>query len=85
MLGDYIDGTGIIGRTREDVEADLGPPAHESWSKVMPYPGWVIGTYDGFEAGTPFGLVVQFDGDSTAVGFFTPFRQDGRFERRTVR
>jgi len=87
MLGDFLDKVGVIGRTRKDIEADLGPPNHESWGKSMPYPGWVVGVYDptGFDSGTGIGFVVQFDGNHRAVGFWTPFRQEGQFTRKVAR
>lgn len=84
MLGDYLDRVGIVDRDRKAIEADLGPPRDGPWNDRLPFPAYVVGTYDptGFDGGTAIGLLIEYDQDSRAVGYFTPFRSDGTFKKR---
>lgn len=83
MLGDWLDRNPPLGRERAEIEAELGPPDRDSWNQRMPFPAYVVGTYDptGFDSGTTVGLVIQYDGRGRVSGFWTPFVRGGTLSR----
>jgi len=58
--------------TREEVEALLGPPDHETWSGPYPYPGWEVGRPDDAGSSDSTGLMVEFDADGRVTNVHTP-------------
>jgi hypothetical protein len=70
MLDDLIAGDLLVGRSRADVAAILGPPDEEDWSPTYPFPGWDLGVPPGWEDST--GLMVEFDDKGIAINVYAP-------------
>ena len=75
MIGDLLRRYRLVGMTRAEVVALLGPIEYPRGSSRRPYPGWDLGDVDGL-FGLPAGrtFMVKFGPDDRVVKTWSPGR-----------
>lgn len=86
MLRDLVHRVGVIGRSRSELEAMLGPPTYESWSDSYPHPGYALGfgRIDWFDGPCTTPLILVYNDEGACVGYWAYYDgeiADGRSAR----